>query len=415
MLRVAEKFSVSGSYMARVCSVLNVPRPERGYWAKLEAGQAPKRPGLPEASPGEPQFWSRGDGDPPLIAARTNTVTSAPARPRTAHIINGTHGLIQGAKQHYARGYKVDEEQLLRPYKRQLVDVIASAAGLDKALALANGLFNALEAKGHRVRIAASIDRFHRPQIDACEEVLKPKHHEQLYRNNRLWYPSAPTVVYIDTVPLGLTVVEMTEETLMRYVNGKYVRESEYKIPKASRTISDHTWTTTQTIASGRLRLIVYVPLHDVSWSLSFQETVQRTLAQNLKKIVKSIEDSIEVVRGEISEAERKEAVRRREWEEQHERWQREENQRKIAASNNESREQLMQIIQSWATAVSIEQFLKGVEERANQLPESEQARILDRLQLARESIGIQDPLEFFLSWKAPRERYLPLAQAPQS
>jgi hypothetical protein len=29
MVRVAEKFNVSGSYMARVCSTLHVPRPER--------------------------------------------------------------------------------------------------------------------------------------------------------------------------------------------------------------------------------------------------------------------------------------------------------------------------------------------------------------------------------------------------
>jgi hypothetical protein len=43
MINVAEKFSVLGSYMARVCSVLNVPRPERGYWAKLEVGKAPDR------------------------------------------------------------------------------------------------------------------------------------------------------------------------------------------------------------------------------------------------------------------------------------------------------------------------------------------------------------------------------------
>jgi hypothetical protein len=35
MTRVAERFGVSGSYMARVCELMNVPRPERGYWAKL--------------------------------------------------------------------------------------------------------------------------------------------------------------------------------------------------------------------------------------------------------------------------------------------------------------------------------------------------------------------------------------------
>ena len=31
MTEVAEKFSVSGSYVARICSVLNVQRPVRGY------------------------------------------------------------------------------------------------------------------------------------------------------------------------------------------------------------------------------------------------------------------------------------------------------------------------------------------------------------------------------------------------
>ena len=51
MIKVAEKFDVSGSYLARVCTALRVPRPERGYWAKLAVGKAPKRPALPEPQP----------------------------------------------------------------------------------------------------------------------------------------------------------------------------------------------------------------------------------------------------------------------------------------------------------------------------------------------------------------------------
>ncbi len=35
MTKVALKYKVSSSFMARVCNWLNVPRPERGYWAKL--------------------------------------------------------------------------------------------------------------------------------------------------------------------------------------------------------------------------------------------------------------------------------------------------------------------------------------------------------------------------------------------
>ena len=71
MVGVAKKISVSGSYMARVCSILNVPRPERGHWARVEGGQAPKRPKLPPALPGEPQFWSREGGAPSLMVTRT--------------------------------------------------------------------------------------------------------------------------------------------------------------------------------------------------------------------------------------------------------------------------------------------------------------------------------------------------------
>jgi hypothetical protein len=65
MTKVAEKFSVSGSYMARVCSVLRVSHPERGYWAKLNVGKAPARPALPEALSGDQLIWSQ-DGDLPL-------------------------------------------------------------------------------------------------------------------------------------------------------------------------------------------------------------------------------------------------------------------------------------------------------------------------------------------------------------
>jgi hypothetical protein len=414
MTKVAEKFSVSGSYMARVCSVLNVPRPERGYWTKLEVGKAPARPALPEALPGDHLFWSQ-EGDPPAPRVRAVTATSAPPQPRTRRVVAGIHGLIHGAKQHYERGYKVEEGQLLRPYKRQLVDVTASTTGLGKALAFANGLFNALESNGHHVRFAPSIELSHRPHIDEHEKLLKPKRQEYPYNDSNLWRPSAPTVVYVGTISFGLAIVEMTEAVLMRYVNGKYILESDYKLPKTSRGYADHSWTTTKDVPCGRLRLDVYSPQRDISWSLSFQETIERTLTQDIAKIVKSIEGSIEVMRKEIVEAEQRAETQRREREDQSARWKREEDQRRIADSIKESREQLAQVIQSWATVISIEQFLKGVEERAVALAEVQREPLLERLRLAREFIGTQNPLEFFNSWKTPEERYKPLAKRDPS
>jgi hypothetical protein len=411
MIKVAEKFSVSGSYMARVCSVLNVPRPERGYWAKLEVGKAPARPALPEALPGDQLFWSQ-EGDPPAPRVRAVTATSAPAQPRARRVVTGTHGLIQGAKQHYERGYKVEEGQLLRPYKRQLVDVTASAAGLDKALAFANNLFNALESAGHHVCFAQS---FHRPHVDEHEKIQQPKRQEYPYNNSNLWRPSSSTVVYVGTISFGLAIIEMTEAVLMRYVNGKYIRDSEYKPSRMARGYADQTSATMKDVSSGRLRLAVYPPDQDISWSLSFQETMERTLTQEIAKIVESIENSTQVMSKEIIEAEQRAEVRRREWAEQSARWESERDQQQIADSNKKSREQLAQVIQSWAEVMSIEQFFKDVEERAIALPEAQRGQVLERLQLAREFIGTQDPLEFFSSWKTPGERYMPLVKRKPS
>ncbi|HKF47587.1 MAG TPA: hypothetical protein VKB38_09545 [Terracidiphilus sp.] len=407
MTRVAQKFSVSGSYMARVCSVLGVPRPERGYWAKLEVGKAPPRPALPEALPGDQQFWSQ-DGDPQAMRLRAVTATSAPAQARPRRSVTGIHGLIQGAKQHYERGYKVDEGQLLRPYKRQLVDVTASAEGLDKALAFANGLFNALESAGHRVCFAPNAT-FDRPYVDEHEANAKPTSQENPHRGSDLWRPSRPTVVYVGNVPFGLAVIEMTEAVLMRYVNDRYVRESDYRASKTSRRHMDHTWTTTKSIPCGRLRVVVFSPHRDVSWSISFQETVERTLTQDIAKIVKSMRSSTEIVQKEIDAAEHRALLREQQWEADQARWRHQADQRQIAKSINDSREQLNQVIEAWARVVSIEQFFKGVEERVSNLSEGQRAAVQERLRLAREFIGVQDPLDFLLSWKTPGERYAPL------
>ena len=63
MIKVAARYEVSSSYLARVCTTLRVPRPRRGYWAQLQVGKAPELSSLPEALGGDALEWSR-DGEP---------------------------------------------------------------------------------------------------------------------------------------------------------------------------------------------------------------------------------------------------------------------------------------------------------------------------------------------------------------
>jgi len=86
------------------------------------------------------------------------------------------------------------------------------------------------------------------------------------------------------------------------------------------------------------------------------------------------------------------------------------EDRRLVAKSIKESREHLDQVIQDWARVRSLEQFFEGVRNRAQDLPEEQQQEVMRRLQLAREFVGTQDPLDFFRSWKIPVERYVPLS-----
>jgi len=55
---------------------------------------------------------------------------------------------------------------------------------------------------------------------------------------------------------IGLAVIEMPAEVVMRYVNGKYIRDSAYVPPKSSRHYAVHAWTTAKELPCGRRRLI---------------------------------------------------------------------------------------------------------------------------------------------------------------
>ena len=408
MTKVAEHFDVSGSYMARVCSILRVPRPERGYWAKLAFGKAPAPQPLPAAKPGDQISWSK-DGGLPATPVLKSAAPRNPQLPRLTRPVKGTHGLIRGAKAHFESGRKIDEGQHLKPYKKLLVDVTASKAGLDKALAFANDLFNALESAGHRVVLAPEGEQLRRCEVDEHEQPKKrPDHY---YYHSRLWSPCRPTVVYVGTVAIGLAVVEMSESVLMRNVgNGRYIRDADYTPPKGSRRYVDHTWTTTKETPSNRLRLTAYSPYGRVSWSGKWQEVQGTPLTGNLLEIVKCIETAaIELVEKLIDADRRAEIARLQRLAEEEQRRQ-EEDRRRVQQSIKDSHAHLGQIIQAWSDVMNVERFLQGVQDRASNLPAAEREAVLDRLTLARDFVGTQNPLDFFLSWKTPLDRYQPLA-----
>lgn len=402
MTRIAERFHVSGSYLARVCTLLNVPRPERGYWAKLAVGKASPKPPLPAPQPGDPLHWSHEDER--IEAPRPQAPPRRRAEKKVRIPRNQVHGLIRGARVHFEHGRPVDEGAYLKPYKKLLVDVTASKAGLDKALELANDLYNALHSVGHRVVLAPSDANLRRERVEEREGATTPRDY---WQHSGLWSPFRPTVVYVGTLAIGLSIVEMSETVTLRYVNGKYIRESEYVPPRRAYHV-DHSWTTSRDLPSGRKRIIAYSPYSRVSWSMNWQETKSASLHSRIRSIVEAIEAAASELVAKLEEADRQAAIRHQEWLEQEERRRREEDRRRTEQSIADSKTQLQQVIERWSGIISTERFLAGVEQRAKELTEPDKAHILERLALAREFLGSQDPLDFFRGWKTPDERYMP-------
>jgi hypothetical protein len=198
----------------------------------------------------------------------------------------------------------------------------------------------------------------------------------------------------------------MTEKVVMRYLSGKYIREAEYVPPKRSRGYEYHTWTTTQDLACGRMRVVAYSPYRRVDWFQSWQETKHSGLTGQIASIVRSIEAAAPQLVERIEEAEKQAELERRRWEAEREQNRLEEQQRLRQKATDESNAQLEKVIAAWDRTSRIQVFLDGVEARAQVLPEQERKRVLQRLDLARQFVGSNDPMSFLMSWRTPEERY---------
>ena len=77
VLKLAEQFGVSNVAIAKRCWRLAIPRPPRGYWAKLEFGKNPSRPPLP---PSREEMAAR-EAQKPFIGEIRLPAEGAPLHP----------------------------------------------------------------------------------------------------------------------------------------------------------------------------------------------------------------------------------------------------------------------------------------------------------------------------------------------
>jgi len=159
--RLANKLGVSDVAVAKWCRKLGVPRPGRGYWARIEAGQSVKRTPLPKATKNQTKcvYPPRGGrtvpstppkDDVPGIEAFTLPI-EVPDR------VDQEHQLVASLRTALER-VRVDDTGPLKPRARKLLDVSVSEAQRERALRIINALVNAIEAAGHSIKIVTDKD-----------------------------------------------------------------------------------------------------------------------------------------------------------------------------------------------------------------------------------------------------------------
>ncbi|WP_246644717.1 hypothetical protein [Rhizobium laguerreae] len=299
----------------------------------------------------------------------------------------------------------VKDGEFLRPYKRILPDLISSEDALPRALSIANDLYLALDKQGYRVHIAPPDDGNRRSRVQEQEVERKDRKYGR-YHSGSIWGPDRPTIFYIDAVPVGLALTEMTERVTMRYLNGDYHREDSKLVRSMKPWHLTRSWTTEQDMPSGRFRIIAYSPKNGVEWSVSWQDTEQESLVSIIPKIVETLRASKDKLQRLMTAEDEAEAKRKKERQEEWERYQRREDARKVAQALTDSRQQLAETIQKWGKAMVVERFFADAEERLEHVNDERRQRLTGRLALARAMMGSIDPLDFIETWKAPDERY---------
>ena len=159
VIKVAERYGVSGVAVAKWCRKLNVPRPGRGYWARKAAGRRVRQLPLPKAKNGQPGYISR----PKPSERRLAQPVKVPCMHLfenpipVPEVLDPEHSLVAQTRRALADP-GTQEYGIICPRGREGLDVRVCEASVERALRIMNALISALERAGFAVEASVTLD-----------------------------------------------------------------------------------------------------------------------------------------------------------------------------------------------------------------------------------------------------------------
>lgn len=399
MTTVARKYGISSNFLARVCERLKVPKPSRGYWAKLKAGRKLPKPSLPAPQAGDELEWCR-DGSAPAVCTDPSRrgETSSKKQKRSS-----VHPLLMGAREHFEAGrtstYR--SEKYLRPHKRNIVDLLASKEGLPRALKAASDLFLALEERGHHVVLAPNEGSYTRIGYDHRDRDDTPtasEREEYRYGGGAWGGPARPTIVFIRSVAIGLSLFELAEEVECRYVGGDQGDDGYVRVGSREDRIHirrPHDWTTRRWLTSGRIGVHAYAPTHSFTWDKYWRERNSGELGNLIPTIVEQLEDAAPTLVALAKAAQEEAEERKQKWEIERREMEKREAERRRLEEAKAKLEELERQLERWRFARDARAFVSEIEDivRAKQLKISRNGPLEEHLDWILQRAMDADPL----------------------
>jgi hypothetical protein len=263
------------------------------------------------------------------------------------------------------RASRYGHEQQLRPRKRNIVDIYVTKECVQRTLDLANEFFTTLERRGHRVVLAPGYVRYERVMLDhrTANNETKGDDYRYRYGDERWRGPAQPTVVFIDGLPIGLTLFEMSEHVELRYVGGdaEYVRVGSPEDLLEARL--GHSWTTTQWVTSGRLGVHAYAPQGAIRWHRYWVEKHPGKGLAAPSTIARELESAVPTIKALLQQEAKEAEERRRKWEAERREMERKEAERRKEEAKKARIAALKQQIEDWRFVQNARSLATAAEE----------------------------------------------------
>jgi hypothetical protein len=304
--KVAKEYGLSDRGLAKICSRLAVPTPPRGYWAKLESGQKPRIPALPNVT---------GKVEEAVEIRRPSPKPEVQLIPEPIVIVSdnlrGMHPLVKATAQDLSGGH-VDTHGRLYQWKQQGLDVHVSRAQVKRALRIMNALVRKLEELGFSVGVGENGGREgeswvlidgERVQVKLRElsRMIRDPKPDRYGRRNCTYEPTGRLELsmneYVDTGSIKRVhdrfPQKPIEDRLGRFIVGLHACAQELRRRRREHEENQRQWEIARRAEAERVRLEAYR-----GWLR--EELVRQATAHQEARLIREFLAALESERGRV-------------------------------------------------------------------------------------------------------------------